>query len=92
MIPVSTLYDEYIERRKFTEQKNPFEYIVPPPSRGSEQKSEISDFSGFQCYSLKQYYVPNIKIDHKQHGFIILLIEGLRDCKKLCNKKDLFDI
>ena len=41
MIPVSTLYDEYIERRKFTEQKkkNPVEYIVPPPSRGSEQKS-----------------------------------------------------
>ena len=39
MIPVSTLYDEYIERRKFTEQKkNPVEYIVPPPSRGSEQK------------------------------------------------------
>ena len=37
MIPVSTLYDEYIERRKFTEQKKPFEYIVPPPSRGSEQ-------------------------------------------------------
>ena len=39
MIPVSTLYDEYIERRKFTEQKkkNPVEYIVPPPSRGSEQ-------------------------------------------------------
>ena len=37
MIPVSTLYDEYIDRRKLTEQKNPFEYIVPPPSRGSEQ-------------------------------------------------------
>ena len=31
MIPVSTLYDENIERRKFTEQKKPFEYIVPPP-------------------------------------------------------------
>ena len=30
MIPVSTLYDEYIDRRKLTEQKNPFEYIVPP--------------------------------------------------------------
>ena len=39
MIPVSTLYDEYIERRKFTEEKkNPVEYIVPPPSRGSEQQ------------------------------------------------------
>ena len=34
MIPVSTLYDEYIDRRKLTEQKNPFEEIVPPPSRG----------------------------------------------------------
>ena len=35
MIPVSFLYDEYIDRRKLTEQKkNPFEYIVPPPSRG----------------------------------------------------------
>ena len=33
MIPVSTLHDEYIDRPKLTEQ-NPFEYIVPPPSRG----------------------------------------------------------
>ena len=41
MIPLSTLYDECIDRRKFTEQKkNPFEYIVPPPSRGSEQQVE----------------------------------------------------
>ena len=40
MISVSTLCDEYIDRRKLTEQKkNPFEYIVPPPSRGSEQKA-----------------------------------------------------
>ena len=38
MIPVSTLYDEYIDRPKLTEQKNPFEYIVPPPSRGGEQQ------------------------------------------------------
>ena len=38
MIPVSTLYDEYIDRPKLTEQKNPFEYIVlPPPQEGSEQ-------------------------------------------------------
>ena len=34
MIPVSTLYDEYIDRPKLTEQKNAFEYIVPSPSRG----------------------------------------------------------
>ena len=39
MIPVSTLFDEYIDRPKLTEQKNPFEYIVPPPPphEGSEQ-------------------------------------------------------
>ena len=42
MIPVSTLYGEYIDRPKLTEQKNPFEYIVPPPSRGSEQLSTFS--------------------------------------------------
>ena len=34
MIPLTTLYDEYIDRSKLSEQKNPFEYIVPPPSRG----------------------------------------------------------
>ena len=41
MIPLISFYDEYIDRRKFTEQKkNPFEYIVPPPHMmGSEQKS-----------------------------------------------------
>ena len=64
MIPVSTLYDEYIERRKFTEQKkNPVEYIVSPPSRGSEQlysfaslieepcknQAKLFDVSGKSC-------------------------------------------
>ena len=32
MIPLLTIYD--INRSNLTEQKNPFEYIVPPPSRG----------------------------------------------------------
>ena len=32
MIPLTTLYDDYIDRPKLTEQKNnPFEYIVLPP-------------------------------------------------------------
>ena len=34
MIPLTFLYNEYIDRPKFTEQKNPFEYIVPPPIIG----------------------------------------------------------
>ena len=34
MIPLTFLCDEYIDRPKLTEQKNPFEYIVPPPTSG----------------------------------------------------------
>ena len=34
MIPLTTLYDYYIDRPKFSEQKNTFEYIVPPLKRG----------------------------------------------------------
>ena len=30
MIPLTTLYDKYIDRQKMTEKKNVFEYIVPP--------------------------------------------------------------
>ena len=39
MIPVSTLYDKYIDRPKLSEQKNPFEYIVPPPQVARNNKS-----------------------------------------------------
>ena len=31
MVPLTTLYDDYIDRPNLTEQKKPFEYIVPPP-------------------------------------------------------------
>ena len=42
MIPLTNLYDEYNDWPKLTEQKNPFEYIVPPfPLKwGSEQPAE----------------------------------------------------
>ena len=45
MIPVSTLYDEYIDRPKLNEQqKDPFEYIVPPPlKRGRNKKLFLLD-------------------------------------------------
>ena len=39
MIRVSTLYDEYIDRRKLSEQKNPCEYIVLPPLGGVGTKT-----------------------------------------------------
>ena len=48
MLP-STLYDEYIDRPKLTEQKKtPVEYIVPPPSRGVGTKMlKIQDCEHF---------------------------------------------
>ena len=41
MILLIFLYDEYIDRPKLSEQKNPFEYIVPPPTSGVGAKSMI---------------------------------------------------
>ena len=34
VIPLTFLYDEYIDRPELTEQKKPIEYIVPPPTSG----------------------------------------------------------
>ena len=31
MMPLTTIYDEYFDGSKFTAQKTPFEYVVPPP-------------------------------------------------------------
>ena len=70
MIPVSTLCDEYIDRRKLSE-KNPFEYIVPPPQVGrnkymnanedgtNEDKAQVD--TSRQQYTFKR--VPNKVID-----------------------------
>ena len=33
MIQLSTLYDDYNDRPKLTEQKNIFDYTVPPPTK-----------------------------------------------------------
>ena len=32
--PLTFLYDDYIDRPKLFVQKNPFDYIVPPPTSG----------------------------------------------------------
>ena len=42
MIPLTFVYDEYINRSKLSEQKNPFEYIVPPPTSGVGTKKYAS--------------------------------------------------
>ena len=48
MIPLTFLYDEYIDRPKLTAQKTPFEHIVPPPQLGSEQLA-LGVTSMFSC-------------------------------------------
>ena len=41
MISVSTLYDEYIDRRKFTEQKKPiWVYSSSPPQEGRNKYTQ----------------------------------------------------
>ena len=43
-------YDEYIDQPKLSEQKNPFEYVVPPPTSGvgTIMKSELLSSGGNQ--------------------------------------------
>ena len=43
MIPLTALYDDYIDWPKLSEQKKPFEYIVPPPLKlvGTKNNTHI---------------------------------------------------
>ena len=42
MIPLTFLYDEYIDRPKLTEQKKPrLKFLPPPPQVGLEQKFDL---------------------------------------------------
>ena len=69
MILLTTLYDEYIDRSILTEQKNPFEYIVPPPPQeGSKQ---------LFLYPEIFHFIPTPNIFVIQNLFS--LIFGIRD-------------
>ena len=61
MIPLTFLYDEYIDRPKFTEQKkNPFEYIVPSPTSGV----------GTRKVTLKSSY-PLVTVPISSHNWVL---------------------
>ena len=60
MIPLTFLYDEYIDRSKLSEQKNPLEYIVPPPTRGVGTETSsvlIIDFTRVESLASTYEYV-----------------------------------
>ena len=72
MIPLTILYDEYIDRPKLTEQKNPVEYKFPPsPLKwGSEQKLATSFLAAIKInlsqggYSLTNYKTALSSLQH----------------------------
>ena len=45
MSPLTTLYDDYMDRPKLTEQKNPFEYIIPPPNKVGRNNKTVASYS-----------------------------------------------
>ena len=53
MTPLIILYDEYIDRPKLTEQKNPLEYTVPPlPLKwGSEELNFLARFRTLKSFT-----------------------------------------
>ena len=59
MIPLTFLYDDYIDWPKFSEQKKPFEYIVPPPTSGVGTKALDSDLKHFKLTSKSKDYKTN---------------------------------
>ena len=48
MMPLTTLYDFYVDRQKLSEQKNPFEYIVPPSLKGGWNNESKIVYFGFR--------------------------------------------
>ena len=44
MLPLTTLNNDYIDQPKFTEHKNPSEFIVPPPTKvGRKNLSKMTE-------------------------------------------------
>ena len=59
MIPLNYLYDEYIDLPKLSEQKNPFDFIVPRPTSGV-RKNALQDLNlllsaGNNCNFYKKF-------------------------------------
>ena len=86
MIPLTFLYDEYIDRPKFTEQKkNPFEYIVPSPTSGVGTKKHlifaVTNLAQFACGDT----VSSACIAYAK------TCDGYNDCGPTANYRDEFN-
>ena len=75
MIPLTTRYDDYIDGSKLSE-KNPFEYIVPPPLKwvGTKIKFLFTDRK-VKCKIKKSkliFVILNLK--KKQNSWLVLCL------------------
>ena len=61
MMRLTDLYDEYIDRRKLTEQKKPFEYIVPPSFKSGVGTISLTNKGFFMNYN-DCYFLPCARI------------------------------
>ena len=62
MIPLTVLYDEYIHRPKLIDQKNPFEYIAPTPTKVDRNNYKPVHCELFQLFSAyKTSYITGRK-------------------------------
>ena len=90
IIPLTILYNEYIDRPKFTEQKkkNPVKYIVPPSLRGRNNKFNLfKKLSSFQMYAIGM-----VQSFYLEQGMIgILPSVGYQNKRKVSKKyRDIF--
>ena len=65
MILLKTLYDEFIVRRKMTDQKNPVKHIVTPAIERVGAKNNLAEGIGFAyVFLFKKNISKLIKIKH----------------------------
>ena len=74
-MPLTFLYDEYIDRPVLTEQKKPIEYIVPSPTSGVGTNLSLScsfsiisisilifeNHKFYQSVAVKKAQIPNVE-------------------------------
>ena len=72
MIPLTTLYDYYIDWPKLSEQKKPFEYIVLPPLKRGRRNKNF-----FDSQRIRKFYDSKDRT-HLSQMKLILVRNGIR--------------
>ena len=85
MIPLTFLYNEYIDRPKLSEQKKPFEYIVPPRTSGLVtirffQSRYCTGLGEFKiCFSWLMFFGSTVFLRYLEQHKLFYFAIGLRN-------------